>query len=90
MGWRDGVFAGILVAAVAAACGCCGTAAAQTAQASPPCGGEELARGTVSRVIDGRTFVLGDGREVRLAALEVPPLPPPQDSSRGFGRRSGV
>jgi hypothetical protein len=29
----------------------------------------------VSRVSDGRTFMLGDGREVRLAAIEVPPLP---------------
>jgi len=42
------------------------------------CGGEEIARGTVSRVADGRTFVLGDGREVRLAAIEVPLLPLPQ------------
>ena len=79
MGRRDGIFAGILAAAVTAACGCFGPAAAQTAQASPPCGADELARGTVSRVIDGRTFVLDDGREVRLAAIEVPPLPPPQD-----------
>lgn len=37
------------------------------------CGGEEIARGTVSRIIDGRTFVLEDGREVRLAAIEVAP-----------------
>jgi endonuclease YncB( thermonuclease family) len=44
------------------------------------CGGEVLARGTASRVIDGRTFVLSDGREVRLAAIEVPALPLPQGS----------
>jgi hypothetical protein len=25
-------------------------------------------------VIDGRTFILDDGREVHLAAIEVPPL----------------
>ena len=28
----------------------------------------------MSRVIDGRTLALNDGREVRLAAIEVPPL----------------
>jgi len=28
-------------------------------------------------VIDGRTFVLADGREVRLAGIEAPPLPDP-------------
>ncbi len=33
-----------------------------------------MARVTASRVSDGRTFVLADGREVRLAAIEVPPL----------------
>ena len=86
MGWRDGIFAGIiLTAAITAACGCFGPAAAQTAQASPLCGGEELARGTISRVIDGRTFVLGDGREVRLAAIEVPPLQAPQSSRPDSG-----
>ena len=30
-----------------------------------------LARGTAARVIDGRTFALDDGREVRLAGIEV-------------------
>jgi len=40
-----------------------------------PCSAAAIARGTVSRVIDGRTFVLDDGREVRLAGVEVPPLP---------------
>jgi endonuclease YncB( thermonuclease family) len=40
-----------------------------------PCGAGEMGRGTVSHVIDGRSFVLDDGREVRLAAIEVPPLP---------------
>lgn len=29
---------------------------------------------TVQRVIDGRTFVLADGREVRLAGIETPPI----------------
>jgi len=40
------------------------------------CGGDVIARGVAKRVIDGRTFVLDDGREVRLAAIEVPPLEP--------------
>jgi endonuclease YncB( thermonuclease family) len=35
------------------------------------CGGDEIARGTVGKILDGRTFVLDDGREVRLAAIEV-------------------
>ena len=28
--------------------------------------------GRVARIVDGRSFVLDDGREIRLAALEVP------------------
>jgi endonuclease YncB( thermonuclease family) len=32
-----------------------------------------IARGMVGHVIDGRTLALDDGREVRLAAVEVPP-----------------
>ncbi|HKM87021.1 MAG TPA: thermonuclease family protein [Xanthobacteraceae bacterium] len=49
------------------------------------CGGETIAQGTASRFIDGRTFVLDDGREVRLAAIEVPPLPLPQETSAATG-----
>jgi endonuclease YncB( thermonuclease family) len=45
--------------------------AAKKAVAALPCGGEEIARGSVSRVLDGRTFVLDDGREVRLAGIET-------------------
>jgi endonuclease YncB( thermonuclease family) len=30
--------------------------------------------------VDGRTFVLDDGREIRLAAVEVPPMPPPNNA----------
>ena len=48
--------------------------AAKKAVAVLPCGGEEIARGNVSRIIDGRTFVLGDGREVRLAGIETASL----------------
>ncbi len=64
----DGVFA----VAIAAGSGCISASAQQAAV--PPCGSAEVARGTVSRVIDGNTFVLDDGREVRLAAVDVPPL----------------
>jgi endonuclease YncB( thermonuclease family) len=48
--------------------------AAKKAVAALPCGGEEFARGSVSRIVDGRTFVLGDGREVRLAGIETASL----------------
>jgi hypothetical protein len=41
---------------------------------STPCVGEVIASGIARAVIDGRTFVLDDGREVRLAAIEVPQL----------------
>jgi endonuclease YncB( thermonuclease family) len=42
--------------------------------AAPMCGGDVIAHGIAHHVIDGRTFVLDDGREVRLAAIEVPPV----------------
>src|SRR5258705_433924 len=37
------------------------------------CHVEPFGSGVVARVVDGRTFVLADGREVRLAGIEVPP-----------------
>ena len=52
----------------------CGTALDARAQDfSSRCGAEPMPGGRVDRVIDGRSFVLADGREIRLAALEVPP-----------------
>jgi len=45
--------------------------------ASADCTLETVASGTVATVIDGRTFVLADGREVRLPAIEIPPPPEP-------------
>jgi endonuclease YncB( thermonuclease family) len=66
---------------IAAICGCFCAAAQERPRPAIACGAEAIARGTFSRVIDGRTFVLGDGREVRLAAIEVPPLPPPPEPS---------
>jgi endonuclease YncB( thermonuclease family) len=41
---------------------------------APICGGDVIAHGVAKRIIDGRTFVLDDGSEIRLAAIEVPPL----------------
>jgi endonuclease YncB( thermonuclease family) len=73
------------VAAVAAALSFIGSyaAIAQRAAKTPvpalPCGGDEIARGRVSRVIDGRSFVLDDGRVVRLAGIETP-SPSAQDT----------
>ena len=64
--------AAALAAGVAAACWC--SASAQGAlRGAPGCGGETLVQGTAGRILDGRTFVLGDGREIRLAGIEVPP-----------------
>jgi endonuclease YncB( thermonuclease family) len=47
--------------------------AAKAAATAVPCGGEEIGRGSVGRVVDGYTVVLDDGREVRLAGIEAPP-----------------
>jgi endonuclease YncB( thermonuclease family) len=50
-------------------------AQAQTHSTSTACHFEVFGSGTVARVVDGRGFMLDDGREVRLAAIEVPPAP---------------
>ena len=55
-------------------------------QPAPACGGDTIARGVVKRVIDGRTFTLDDGREVRLAAVEVPP----PESSQGATAKAAL
>jgi endonuclease YncB( thermonuclease family) len=56
------------------------------AQARPPvstaCKPEVFATGRVASVIDGRNFTLDDGREVRLAGIEVPLPPPPGDAGQ--------
>jgi endonuclease YncB( thermonuclease family) len=75
VGRRRGVFlAAALAVKLAALCGCSGAMAQEQPKPVPICGGDELARGIAKRVIDGRTFALDDGREVRLAAIEVPPF----------------
>jgi endonuclease YncB( thermonuclease family) len=51
----------------------CGAALEARAQdVASRCGGEPLSTGRVARVVDGRSFVLDDGREIRLASIEVP------------------
>jgi len=54
------------------------TAPAQAARRSSPpptCQHETVATGTVKAIVDGRTFILTDSREVRLPGIEVSPLP---------------
>ena len=55
-----------------------------------PCGGDAIARGAAGRIVDGRTFALEDGREVRLAAIEVPPLAPPGEAREAEAAPGGV
>jgi len=71
VGRRGVATAAALAANLAAWCGGSGAMAQEQA---PPCGGAVIAQGTVGHVIDANTFTLDDGREVRLAAIEVPPL----------------
>lgn len=84
MGWRGWILAASVVAEFTFIGGHVRAAAPQqTATLAPaapalPCGGGEIARGRVSRVVDGRDFVLDDGRQVHLAAIEVPLLPAPE------------
>ncbi len=63
-GWGPIVVAGVLSGAAL-------DASAQ--DMSSHCGSEAMPPARVDRVIDGRSFVLDDGREIRLASLEVPP-----------------
>ena len=54
---------------------------AQTQKTTPPpssaCRLEPFAAGQVAAVLDGRSFRLTDGREVRLYGIDVPPMPGP-------------
>jgi endonuclease YncB( thermonuclease family) len=83
-GWRGAYLIAAFTAGFAAACGKVPALAEGqqlNQQSTGVCGGDEIARGTVRRVVDGRTFVLEDGREVRLAAIEVPPVAAPRDTA---------
>jgi endonuclease YncB( thermonuclease family) len=81
MGWWDD---GMLAALCVATC-CTGAVALERPGRATICGGDVVARGSASRVIDGRTFALEDGREIRLAGIEVAPLPGPQDADAAPG-----
>jgi endonuclease YncB( thermonuclease family) len=70
------MMAAAFAAGLAVACWC--SASADGVLRGAGCGGETLAAGTAGRILDGRTFVLDDGREIRLAGIEVPPLAEPQ------------
>jgi endonuclease YncB( thermonuclease family) len=90
-----GWFQAAAIAAVVFAAGSSGFGAAAQQQPEPTimCGGEAIGRGVLRAVTDGRSFVLDDGREVRLAAIEVPPLPPPTESTAppgGAAARDGL
>ena len=78
--------AAALAAGVAAAtCGWWSAGAQEQPRVPAGCDGETLAQGAAGRVLDGRTFALEDGREIRLAGIEVPPLPEPQEKSPAPG-----
>ena len=55
-------------------------AARAQAQAATPCASETVGTAAVRTVIDGRTLLLMDGREVRLAGIEVSPESKSADS----------
>ena len=57
-------------------------ARAESTETVSQCRPELLRSGRAGSVVDGRTFMLDDGREVRLAAIEVPPLPHAGDAER--------
>jgi endonuclease YncB( thermonuclease family) len=61
----------VAVALAAAAAQAQTTAAVSSGNPSSACKLAAVASGKVATVVDGRSFVLDDGREVRLAAIEV-------------------
>jgi endonuclease YncB( thermonuclease family) len=73
-GWAPLTIAGLLVGSA--------LAAAEDSHSSPKslpmsaCRFDLVATGKVTTILDGRNFVFDDGREVRLAAVEVPPVGP--------------
>jgi endonuclease YncB( thermonuclease family) len=74
--WRRGGPAALLWSLVAVVLGAGRVLAAEAASAPPAtpatsCAFTTIATARVQRVVDGRTFVLADGREVRLAGIET-------------------
>jgi len=88
--WRDAWLIAAFAAGLVAICGETPAVAYDQASTWQVCGGDEIARGTVGKILDGRTFVLDDGREVRLAAIEVVPLDGPQDRADPAGRAAAA
>jgi len=87
VGRRRGVFlAAALAVKLAAVCGCSGAMAQVQPSAASACGGDVIAHGIARHAIDGRSFMLDDGREVRLAAVEVPP----PESSQGAAAKAAL
>jgi endonuclease YncB( thermonuclease family) len=86
VGRRRGVFlAAALAVKLAALCGCSGAMAQE--QPAPACGGGDvIAHGIARHAVDARTFTLDDGRDVRLAAVEVPA----PDSSPGAAAKAAL
>jgi endonuclease YncB( thermonuclease family) len=74
------MMAAALAAGLAAVCWC-GAGAQGVLREAPGCGGETLAEGTAGRILDAGTFALEDGREIRLAGIEVPALAGPQGNN---------
>jgi endonuclease YncB( thermonuclease family) len=74
-GWAPVIAAGLIAGLVFGA-------RAQVATPAPAlaCRFEVVGAGTVAKILDGRSFLLEDGREVRLAAIEVPALPGSEDT----------
>jgi endonuclease YncB( thermonuclease family) len=56
-------------------------------QVASRCGIGAVSAGRVARILDGRSFVLDDRREIRLALLEVPPV---ADSPSGEAARAAL
>jgi endonuclease YncB( thermonuclease family) len=90
IGWRDGGLAAAVAAHLAVMFGGLGAAAQEQPVSALPCGGDAIARGAAGRIVDGRTFALEDGREVRLAAIEVPPLAAPGEAREAEAAPGGV
>jgi endonuclease YncB( thermonuclease family) len=83
--WRGRFAAGVLALA--------GSYLVTTDSASAAaCGSETIGSGQVATVTDGRTFGMADGREVRLAGIEVPVhvTNGPDDASRADAARAAL
>lgn len=72
--------AGVTVLPAASACA--------ESRPSTACRFEAAGTGKVRAVVDGRSFTLDDGREIRLAGIEVPP--PPRSGESGAQAEAGA